>query len=109
MCQPYRALRPSFGPGPSGVYRRLNSKISQNNNNNNNDDDDDDNDNNICGVKPDFKMLIMWMYQSSVRKENSTFLLKAFLSKHFSEGLLCKVKLQKKNTKEQSHIKSHLI
>ena len=56
MCQPYRALRPSFGPGPSGVYRQLNSKISQNNNNNNNnnnDDDDDEIDKNICGVKPD--------------------------------------------------------
>jgi len=66
MCQPYCALRPWFGLGPSGVYRRLNSKISQNNNN---DDEDDDNDNNICGVNPDFKMLIMWLYQSSLKKK----------------------------------------
>ena len=99
MCLPYCALRPWCGPGLSVVYRRLNSKISQhnnnknNNNNNNNDNDDDDNDNDICGVKPDFKMFLMWLYQSSMRKEkNSTFLLKAFLSKQSSEGLLCKVK-----------------
>ena len=34
--QPCCAPGPWFGPGPSGVYSRLNSKNSRNNNNNNN-------------------------------------------------------------------------
>ena len=76
-----------------------------NNNNNNNDDDDDD----IFGVNPEFKILIILLYQSSVEKKNSTFLLGPFyanilLGTFYAKEYLMTQK-KKKRKKEQSQIK----